>query len=165
MSHAPFSSDPETESLKTDGQLACPQYLPMEAGPGEKTHPWQQFFFGCPSHGGILSMVNMLLCLILYFLAGPIQPGSALEKVIFLGALLLSLPLFWFYLMFQSWSHWLGGVSEGIVTVIMFGTNAFAWGYGIAWLIQFARRHPSAYVLYGFCGGGLLYYYFRIVLR
>ncbi len=165
MSHDPLSSDPETDSLQTNGQLACPQFLSKEAGPREKTHPWQQFFFGCPSRGGILSMVNMLLWLSFYALLQGVPMTRTLEKLWGLAFLVLSLPLLLPFHLSQGFRC--GGPSESeiIVSTIVLGINAFAWGYGIAWLIRFARWNPSAYLLYGFCGIGLLYYYFRIAWR
>lgn len=145
--------------------MAYPQFPSEEAGPGEKVRPWWQIFLGCPTLGGTLSMVNMLLWLSFYVLLRGVSTTQTLEKLLGLVFLVLSLPLLWPFHLSQGFRCGGPSKSEIIVTTIVLGINSFAWGYGIAWLIRLARRNPSAYVLYGLCGIGLLYYYYRLVWR
>ncbi len=85
-------------------------------------------FFGRPTLGGMLAILNCVLWAILLSVPEPIP---ARWHGVYVGVFIaLGLPLRVFCLLLP---HGLGPFDVIIPCVIM-GLNSFAWGYGIAWI-------------------------------
>jgi hypothetical protein len=100
--------------------------------------------WGRPSLGGWLSLVNLVFWVAL-FLALRLTSNSWagkepewLEALIPVG-IFMSLP---FACVFLGPGHGSGGdpMNEAIGMAIVIGLNAFAWGYGLAWLIGGVKK-------------------------
>lgn len=88
-------------------------------------------FLGRPTRGGLLTILNAVLWLLLFSYGELLYHGSpprAFGPVIALAGLVLSLPLTpCFFMGFAD--HGLTGIIE---TGLLLGLNSFLWGYGLS---------------------------------
>jgi hypothetical protein len=100
--------------------------------------------WGWPSLGGWLSLLNLAFwvgfLLLLHSLSNPRRPHQEwdwLEPIMPL-AIFMSLPLTCFFMPTHGYA---GEPMAGAISgAILIGVNAFAWGYGLAWLIDGIRK-------------------------
>jgi hypothetical protein len=103
--------------------------------------------WGWPSLGGWLSLLNLAFwvgfLLLLHSLSNPRRANEAdwLEALVPL-AIFMSLP----FTCFLMPTHGYAGepMAGAISAAILIGVNAFAWGYGLAWLIDGIRKWIAA---------------------
>lgn len=93
-------------------------------------------FFGMPTLGGKLTILNCLLWAIV--LLGCVTESSLLMFPAFVACW----PLAWLFILPALGSTRRG--DDWTIAFVMIGVNSLLWGYGIAWLVSlFTRRKPS----------------------
>ena len=92
-------------------------------------------FLGWPNLGGWLAMLNAAFWLFAAAVGPRVHVHSQAVDILFaIAVLVLSLPVAWPFV-FPSTC---GGMTESdlVVRAVAIGVNAFAWGYGVAWLYR-----------------------------
>lgn len=93
-----------------------------------------------PNSGGLLTMLNCALCLLLVALARefPNRPDGV-DILLDVSLFTLSLPFAWWFLLPVLDPS----VTDIITRWVIFGANSFVWGYGLAAIIRRCRRLAS----------------------
>ena len=103
----------------------------------------QRSFFGRPSLGGVLTMVN-LNAWVIFALASRDSElardlpswADAVLSGLFFGLSLPLLPCLWVFTIGTGAQ----GATGIVFTVLALALNAFLWGYGLAWCIERVRH-------------------------
>ena len=101
--------------------------------------PWGSTFFGRPTRGGKLTILNCLLWGVL-FATGP-AGITVPTPIVVLALLLFSPPIATPFLMPSLGGRSLSGIIELSVAV---GVNSLLWGYGVSWLFSATFKSRAA---------------------
>ncbi len=100
-------------------------------------------FFGMPSLGGKLTLVNANLWIVLLLLirGGAFTQETPAYVSILISILMLILAFpFGIFVLLPSLGYRVVGIGEIVGSAALFGVNAFVWGYGLAWCYERVRR-------------------------
>jgi len=85
-------------------------------------------FFGMPTRGGKLTIVNCLLWVIV--LVGALTD----QQLLILPGFVICWPIAWLFI--AAFSDVFNGAELVVIACVMIGVNSILWGYGISWLLS-----------------------------
>jgi len=85
-------------------------------------------FFGMPTRGGKLTIVNCLLWVIV--LVGALTG----QQLLILPGYVICWPVAWLFL--SAFDDEFNGAGLVAIACVMIGVNSILWGYGISWLLS-----------------------------
>lgn len=93
-------------------------------------------FFGRPTRGGVLTILNAVLWLLVAY--GAMNGVAPLVPLFFI----LSPPLAWCFVLPVLGNRSPGAGQALVMACVMIGANSFLWGYGLSWVwsAAFGRR-------------------------
>jgi len=92
-------------------------------------------FFGMPTRGGKLTIVNCLLWAIVAL--GAVDQQTLIQPKLMLPAFVACWPVAWMFFPGTLNGNPHGASVESLVVAsVMIGVNSLLWGYGISWLLS-----------------------------
>jgi len=94
-------------------------------------------FFGMPTRGGKLTIVNCLIWVIV--MIGIVTNSSPLQ----LPEIVVCWPVAWLFLLLTSPDGRPWSIDVAVANCVIIGVNSFLWGYGISWFLSLPQKWRS----------------------